>query len=273
MTSPPFHFLLGGHDLEMVEIALLLREHEVPFSDHGLSWGASLSHYRSEIAALAPTATIPVGVELTDDLPPDAAGRNRVRLIDHHGPSAGAEMPTALEQVFALIDAPQTTWTRWRALVAANDRGHVRELKACGASDDEIRHIRQADRRAQGIDAREEAEARQVLRHARTRGRLTIINAIDDKASAIADFILPELGGPGYDRLLVVMPHEVAFFGDGAAIELLIAAFPQGWYGGALPDHGFFGMRLDEKAKNLPDFQKHDDIATCAAKRIEDLLC
>ena len=51
----------------------------------------------------------------------------------------------------------------------------------------------------------------------------------------------PELGGPGFENLLVISPDEINVFGSGDVIEHLAAAFPDGWYGGNLPEHGYFG--------------------------------
>ena len=55
--------------------------------------------------------------------------------------------------------------------------------------------------------------------------------------------LAPELGGPGFRHLLVRSPGEVNVFAPGDAIEHLAAAFPDGWYGDNLPDHGYFGRR------------------------------
>jgi len=63
--------------------------------------------------------------------------------------------------------------------------------------------------------------------------------------------MLPELGGPGYRRLLVVMPEKVGVFGDGAAIEALAAAFPGSWWGGDLPEAGYWGMALPANRASL----------------------
>ncbi len=58
-------------------------------------------------------------IELEDDLGlttgPDAG---RVLVVDHHGPLAGKDRPTALEQVFHLLGRPREEWSRWHDLVA-----------------------------------------------------------------------------------------------------------------------------------------------------------
>ena len=86
-------------------------------------------------------------VELEDDL---GLG-DHCLSINHHGPVAGADAPTALHQVFDLLGLPPEGWTRRMELVAANDRGHVAAMRHIGAGLEEIREIRAADRAAQGI--------------------------------------------------------------------------------------------------------------------------
>ena len=74
------HFLLGGYDLEMIEIRNLLEENNFLFSDKNLSWGASVDNY-SDVILAHPLHHF-VGVEL--------AVRNPSLLpkyyieIDHH---------------------------------------------------------------------------------------------------------------------------------------------------------------------------------------------
>jgi len=50
------------------------------------------------------------------------------------------------------------------------------------------------------------------------------------------------LGGGGAEDILVLMPGSIGYFGTGAAIMALDAAFPGGWRGGALPARGFWGI-------------------------------
>ena len=113
-------FLLGGYDLEMMEIAVLLEQQGICFFDRHLNWEkAVLSAYREELEKYGnqPETTI-FGVELQDD---GIASRytNYVR-IDHHGDYSGR--PSSLEQVAALLEYPLT---RWQFLVAANDSEYI----------------------------------------------------------------------------------------------------------------------------------------------------
>jgi len=98
--SGPFIFFLGGHDLEMVTVAELLREEGISFYDKGLRWGAKTSAYREEVEQCLAQGLTPVLVELTDDIRLD---QKKVVILDPHGDKAGADKPTALHQVFAIL--------------------------------------------------------------------------------------------------------------------------------------------------------------------------
>jgi len=263
--TPSLLFLLGGHDLEMLTIRELLRVHAPDrFCDKNLSWGARASDYRVEIDEAIKNGATPVLVELENDLglktfphpdplpegegekirgpfPDDEGG---VIIIDHHGPLAGVDRPTSLHQVFALLGLPPGLWTRRIELVAANDRGHIKGMLEVGATMEEVVAIRAADRAAQGISTEQEDQAAGAVLSAERlcHGRLTIVRLPHNRTAAVADRLAPELGGPGYDNLLVVSPDEVNVYGCGALISALAVRFPGGWYGGSLPEQGFFGM-------------------------------
>lgn len=258
-------FLLGGHDLEMLTIRELLQAHAPDlFCDKNLSWGARASDYRVEIEQATRNGKTPVLVELENDLNlktcphpgplPEGEGGNisgpfpgaegEVIIIDHHGALAGADRPTSLHQVFALLGLPPELWTRRMELVAANDRGHIKGMQDIGATMDEIVAIRAADRAAQGIGAEQEDQAAEAVRLAERlcHGRLTVVRLPHNRTAAVADRLAPELGGEGYDNLLVLSPDEVNVYGCGALVSALAGRFPGGWYGGSLPERGFFGI-------------------------------
>lgn len=157
-------FFLGGYDLEMVTIRDLLHAEGQSVVDHQLGWGARLSHYRAEMEAAFAAGDTLIGVELTDDLPPEWPPRAALTLVDHHGERAGE--PCALRQVFALLGLPEARWTRQFTLIAANDTGHVKAMAAMGASRAEMAAIRAGDRAAQGITPEEEAAGRIALAQA-----------------------------------------------------------------------------------------------------------
>lgn len=232
-------FLLGGHDLEMLTIRELLQANNACFIDMGLGWGAVASAYQPEIEVALKAGKTPVLVELVDDL----GLEGEVVSIDHHGPLAGAEMPTSLHQVFALLKLPPEDWTRRMELVAANDRGHIRGMLAVGATLEEISAIRAADRAAQGTTQEQEEQAVAAVRvvQALCNGRLTVVRLPHNRAAAVADRLAPELGGGGSENLLVISPDELNFYGSGQLVHLLDRTFPGGWYGGSLPERGFWG--------------------------------
>lgn len=249
MTNKLYDFFLGGHDLEMLTIVELLKAH-VPVErihDEDLEWGAGVSTYRSDIEFCLSSGRTPVLIELDDDLNLDP---HAVVIIDHHGPRAGKDAPTSLHQVFTLLGLPATAWTRWFDLVAANDRGYVKEMLKIGATIDEMMKIRRKDRVAQGITPEQEAQGVEAVKNAELMagGGLTVVRLPHAKTTVVSDLMEPALGGPGYENLLVISPGEVNFYGAGSAVEALNRKFPAGWCGGSLPEYGFWGH-----GKPVPD--------------------
>lgn len=242
-------FFLGGQDLEMVTLRALLEE-SAPgrFYDAGLGWSeAKASRYRETIEAVAKRGQVPVLVELENDLGLDEVD---CVVVDHHGSRAGRGRATALEQVFDLLELPRERWDRWLELVAANDRAYIAGLAEAGASREEMVRVRAADRRAQGIGEAEEQAAERAVEGVESRlgGRLLVAHLPHARTAALTDRLAPELGGPGFDNLLIRSPGEVNVFAAGPVIEHLAAAFPDGWYGGNLPQHGYFGRSADDDA-------------------------
>ena len=234
-------YFLGGADLEMQTIAELLRRHAPDrFSDRGLAWGAKASDYADELEQVRAAGYRPVLIELPWDLPQPLGD---CVLVDHHGERAGADAATSLEQVFQRLGLPARDWTRWLALVAANDRGHIAAMQAAGASREEITAVRQADRAAQGVTAEQEAQAETAIatRRCLAEGALVEVNLPHGRVAPVADRLDAALGGPGFETLVVFSPDEVNVFGPGAVIVGLDRAFPGGWCGGNLPERGFWG--------------------------------
>lgn len=235
-------FFLGGYDLEMVTIRDLL-EKNIPgrFHDKGLFWNnAKASEYKEEIEECFANKSMPVLIELKDDI-----GLNPLDIvfIHHHGERAGANKPTSLHQIFRILDLPQEKWSRWFDLVAANDRGYIPELIKTGATIEEIIEIRAADRKAQGIT--EEQELQGVLAISQVESfadaRLKVVHLPHSHTAVVTDRFHPALGGIGYHNLLVISPNEVNFYGEGHLVIALGKKFPDGWFGGALPEQGFWG--------------------------------
>ena len=252
-------FFLGGRDLEMATIRELLDAEPVgAVVDYRLAWGASAAAYVADIDDALRRGLVPVLVELDLAATPElrahtilatdaragdrSLGDGAIIVVDHHGPLAGADRPTSLEQVLDLLGARARRWSRWYELVAANDRGHVAEMLAHGATLPELHAVRAADRLAQGITSDEETEGTRAADAAeRPCDGLTIVRLAHDRTAPVVDRLDAALGGPGYDTLLVRTPVATHVFADGATVASLNTTLPGGWYGGALPARGFWG--------------------------------
>ena len=243
-------FFLGGGDLEMQTIREVLSERGAEFSDLRLSWGAKASAYANVITKCLCNGQTPVLIELVNDLDPSI--RVRCEVIDHHGEMAGRDRPTALEQVAKRIGITKSEFefNRWWMLVAANDRGHIRGMKTLvpPASDVEIREVRTRDMAAQGVTPDLLEAARQSIENARelVGGRLTVVSCPNDRTGLVAEFMEKAWGGPGFKNLFVRGATEVAFYGSGELVASLAArspAAPAAWFGGSLPEFGFWGAR------------------------------
>jgi hypothetical protein len=128
-------------------------------------------------------------------------------------------------------------------LVAANDRGYIPAMLELGATKEEINAIRIADRKAQGVTPEEEAAAEEALQGLRVLagGALSVANLPHAHTSPLCDRLEPALGGTGFENLLIESPDQLNFFGKGHLVYALDEGFPGGWYGGALPERGFWG--------------------------------
>src|SRR5207244_1932273 len=102
---------------------------------------------------------------------------------------------------------------------------------------------RTADRAAQGITPQQELQGKQAAAAARSLagGRLTLVRLPHGGTATVTDALEPALGGPGYKNLLIVSPDELNFYGTGNLVLALDQQFPGGWYGGSLPERGFWG--------------------------------
>lgn len=243
-----YHFFLGGNDLEMEAIRRLLRYREVPperIHDENPGWGAKASHYEKALGRL-PKDAVPVLIELENDL---ALDERRVVILDHHGARAGIDKPTTLEQLWRLLEMPPERWGKGEfadfPLIAANDRGYIPALRRLGASRAKIADIRARDRAAQGITAEQERQAEAALESPRSPAgdALTLVDLPHDKTATVTDRLA--LDAP-YRNLLVISPAEVNFFGEGALVCHLHKQFPGGWYGGELPENGYWGYATGE---------------------------
>lgn len=246
--APPLAFFLGGRDLEMLACREMLAAAAIAPSlvhDRSLLWGARASAYLPAITSAIRDGYTPVLIELEDDLPPEI-DRSGLIIIDHHGPRAGADRPCSLRQLFDLLVSRglnRASWTREHDLIAANDTGHIHGMLALSppGSPEEILRIRQADRAAQGVTSTHDAQAAEAVQNRSQIGQLTLVTLPHDHHSAAADLFDPLPGGPKAQALLVRGPGKVSFYGPGSAVLALHKQFG-GWYGGALPERGYWGM-------------------------------
>lgn len=228
-------FLLGGHDLEMLTIRNVLNTNGYTYIDHQLQWNnAKLSSYKEDIRIFEEKhegGSI-YGIELENDL---LLNSKFYRSIDHHNDQSN--LPSALEQVLFLLEIPMNREYR---LIAANDKAYIPGMLAIGATDEEIRNIRFADRCAQGITHEDEFLAEKAIAENMKREKdLIIVRALNSRFSPICDRLYP------YRALLVYTSTEWMFYGIGAyrVLSLFEDEFRKGsiFYGGGID--GYVGSR------------------------------
>ncbi len=238
-----FFFLLGGHDLEMIEIKTILTEYknskhpefQVDYFDNNLEWGARLSSYSYSIPGLK-SKTI-VGLELTEDITPPA----NYFSIDHHGERA--DSLSSLEQVAALL---HIQLNRFQMLIAINDRNYIPGLLSFGATKKEVDEIRINDRKAQGVTEEDENHAvDSINNHLELIQNIITVKSSTSKFSTITDRLFP------FERLLIYNDDILTYYGQYAV--KLPNAFPtlinekKAYFGGGM--NGFFGIGRNEVSK------------------------
>ncbi|HPF52158.1 MAG TPA: CorA family divalent cation transporter [Draconibacterium sp.] len=225
-------FLVGGRDLEMVEILKILDERGLRYFDKKLSWGAKLSEYKEYFN----NNDAFVGIELIEDITPPANYTN----IDHH--NVKANLPSSIEQIAQMLDYELD---RWQQLIAANDKGFIPAMEAMGATPEEITRIRQLDREAQGVTENDEQLAERSIRENRKiENGITVVRSLTPRFSTITDRLYP------CKRLLVYTNDELNYFGEGAKKlivdfnELIIENYA---YSGGMGE-GYFGINPEGMA-------------------------
>lgn len=251
MKNTNYHFFLGGNDLEMETIRQLLANHtECAISDKKLSWGAKASMYEQEIERSIQQGEHPVLIELEWDLPESL--RDKITLVDHHNDFASAQLHTPLEQIFSLLALPDEKWTRHFDLVVANDKAHIKGMLSIGAKQQEIAKIRQADRKAQGVTEKDEILCKEALKSTvkRANDQLLLVKSDTDKVSPISDHLYEETLPPASKTLVILSPNEINAYGTGNVINALAEQLPDSWFGGNLPENGYWGTN---QTKHIDD--------------------
>jgi hypothetical protein len=221
-------FLLGGQDLEMVEIKKILKERGAFYIDRELGWGAKLSQYRD----ILNDEQSFYGVELTEDIEPP----KHYTLIDHH--NENQDRGSSLEQIAKIFGIELN---RFQKLVAINDKSYIDGLKRFGATDVEIEYIRKLDREAQGVTEEDEYLATISIESSIKIGDITVVKSLTDKFSPIIDKLYGK-------KVLIYRDDHLNYYGDG--VKKLISNFKSeikeniAYYGG---DYGFFGVDLKNR--------------------------
>jgi hypothetical protein len=218
----------------MCEIRNILETRNIPFFDKQLAWGAKASAYEKEIARLD-NIQIPVLIELEIDLSLSPC----TVIIDHHGKEAGRGKPTSLEQVANLLSMELNPWQK---LIVANDRAWIDGLIEVGATQEEIDKIRRYDRLCQGVTEEEEKAAEEAIKRREEYRDLVVVYFSYKHTSPIMDRLYKK-----YLNIIVFTPESANFSGDGKCILKLAREFPGGWYGGDLPDKGFWGINQKDQ--------------------------
>lgn len=225
-------FFLGGIDAEMLEIRNILNGYECKCHDKNLAWGAKASQYTKELNEIGTEVPVLVELDVDIDLP-----KNSI-IIDHHNDRAGKEQPTSIEQVADLLGAKLN---RWQKLIAANDRGWIIGMREAGATDEEIKRIRNYDRECHGVTEEMENEAEKICSRIRRTKSPVIIDFKFDIISPVTDRLYDIA-----DNLLVLGPNSTTFSGDGKIVQRLAEYFPNSFYGGELPLRGYWGLPYRE---------------------------
>ena len=227
MMEISYVFLIGGHDLEMIEIIKILKSLDITYFDYQLGWNnANLSTYKDVFNNYEQF----VGIELKKDVEPPP----KYLPVDHH--NENIEKRSSLEQVAELLGIELT---REQQLIAANDKGFIPAMEAIGATPEEIARIRRLDREAQGITEEDERLGEESIQKNRTeKDGITIINSRTPRFATITDRLHP------CRQLLIYTTNELDFYGEGT--KLLIENFEKlvkenkAYYGGT--GDGFFGL-------------------------------
>jgi len=194
-------FLLGGHDLEMLEIKEMLLSRGIIVHDENLQWdNAQLSKYGN---TLNDTGHF-VGIELMTDIETPIY----YMLIDHHNENAGKA--SSIEQVAELLDIALNHDQR---LVAANDKGYIPAMEAMEATTEEIEDIRKRDRKAQGVTKEDERLGEKSIKENLIMiGDLIQISSLTPHFSTITDRLYP------YKELLIDYNNEIVYYGNKSSI-------------------------------------------------------
>lgn len=219
-------FLLGGYDLEMLEIKKLLIKYNKHYIDRKLSWGARVSKYQDIIHQ----STNYYGIELIEDV---ELPKNYV-AIDHHNEHQNKK--SSLEQIAEILNVELS---RYQKLVALNDSGYISAMQQFGATEVEIELIRERDREAQGVTNEDEILAERSIDERKVINNMVCIEAQTKYFSAISD----RLYFMNIKDYIIYDDRKLVYYGNN--IERLVNNYKKEiekkkmYYGG---NNGFFGL-------------------------------
>jgi len=184
-------FLLGGKDLEMIEIKSLLDGYIV--KDKELSWStAKLTAYAEELED-NPNKTfyaIELNIDEEDKTDKEFLKKYDINIIDHHGEKHNNKEASLLQILKILNQKP----TRDQELVAANDARYINGMKCICATDDEIADIRKRDRKMQGVTESDMLIAKNDVKSRKVKNGISLVYASTDRFSAVTDSLYFEYG-------------------------------------------------------------------------------
>ncbi|MGJ0364454.1 CorA family divalent cation transporter [Aliarcobacter cryaerophilus] len=244
-------FLLGGYDLEMLEIKKILDSENVEYKDKNLSWeNANLSAYEQELELYNDDSII-YGIELEIDM---QLPKNYIE-IDHHGKNDDKQ--SSLEQVAKMLDIELS---RDQQLISANDSRYIGGMKNLCATKEEIDDIRKRDREVQGITQEDEFLAKESFEIA-CNNKPNLIYSKTPKFSAVSDLAYYK-----FDNYVIYNNEKVLFYGyKKENIQEFLKSQDieesKYYYGGG--DFGFVGIKdrvfSEDEIKNiLEKFKKFD---------------
>lgn len=247
-----YNFFLGGSDAEMDAIRQILKEKKLVVHDKNLSWGAKASTYKSEIEKLL-ADKIPVLIELDVDID---LPRNAI-IVDHHNEKSGRDKKTSIEQVADLLNIQLN---RKQQLISANDKAFIDGMLGLNATQPEIDETRKLDRKCQGVTEEDEKLGKISISHFLDKldEDTVFIQSLTDKTTVITDSIYRY-----YRHIFIITPNKKFIYsGTGQLVEKLKHKFAElknndnrieFWFGGNLPDKGFFGSNTSLKKNEIKE--------------------
>jgi len=200
-------FLLGGHDLEMKEIKDVLIDSGFKegkhFFDKNLLWDNAILSAYDDILKKHQDKMI-YGIELSIDIDHP----NNFIHIDHH--NENSHKKASLLQVLELLGKKPT---RDQKLIAANDSRYIDGMKCIGATEEEIKDIRQRDRNVQGITPQDETAAKNDVRSKKEENGITVVCATTPHFSAISDELYFQLKPYNPSRYIIYNDEKIVFYG------------------------------------------------------------